>query len=292
MVKFMQPVLVQKLEEEYTPPIGMALKTPAVARQVLVKGDGDGAVQESKAKMYRSATAICMYMMQWSHPDTFNAVRRLAWYMTAPREAPFQALMTLIRYVISTENRRLVLAPKEKWSPEYKFTIHGRSDLDCATNTDDHRSISGGRVFVNGAPISFRSATQKFVTLSVTEAEIATGVIVVQDMLYIYHLLESLDLSIKLPVVLEMDNSGAVDIANSWSVGGRTRHVDIRKYFLQELNDQGLLVIKHIPGERNDDDIFMKNVTSVIFNRHIPLYMGNDEYLQQVRASSGEAVEG
>ena len=60
MVKFTQPVLVQKLEEEYTPPNGIASKTPAVAGQVLVKGDGDGMVQDSMAKMYRSATAMCM----------------------------------------------------------------------------------------------------------------------------------------------------------------------------------------------------------------------------------------
>jgi len=81
--------------------------------------------------------------------------------------------MTLIRYVISTENRGLALAPKEKWSPLYKFKIHGRSDSDYATNPDDLRSISSGRVFVNGAPISFRSAMQKFVTLSVMEAKIS-----------------------------------------------------------------------------------------------------------------------
>ncbi len=31
----------------------------------------------------------------------------------------------------------------------------------------------------------------------------------------------------KLPVILEMDNKGAVDIANNWSIRGRTRHVDI-----------------------------------------------------------------
>ena len=58
-----------------------------VAGQVLVKGDGDGTVQTSLAKMYQSATAMCMYMMQWSHPETFNAVRGLARHMTAPREA-------------------------------------------------------------------------------------------------------------------------------------------------------------------------------------------------------------
>ena len=126
-------------------------------------------------------------------------------------------------------------------------------------------------------------------TLSVTEAEIAAGVMVAQDMLYIYRLMESLELEVELPMVLEMDNSGAVDIANSWSVGGRTRHVDVRNYFLRELKDQGLLVIRHVSGESNDADIFTKNVTSAIFDRHIPKYVGHDEYLR-VQDSSGEAV--
>ena len=90
-------------------------------------------------------------------------------------------------------------------------------------------------------------------------------------------------------MILKMDNSGAVDIANSWSVGGRTRHVDVHNYFLQELKDQGLLVIRHIAGEQNDADIFMKNVMSAIFDRHVPLYVGTDEYVS-ARSSSGEAV--
>jgi hypothetical protein len=43
------------------------------------------------------------------------------------------------------------------------------------------------------------------------------------------------------------------------------------------------LVIKQIAGEKNDADIFTKNVTSAVFDRHVPLYMGT-------RSSSGEAV--
>lgn len=52
---------------------------------------------------------------------------------------------------------------------------------------------------MNDVPISFRRVTQKFVTLLVTEAEIAVGVMVAQDMLYIYQLMESLELEVELP---------------------------------------------------------------------------------------------
>ncbi len=50
--------------QQIQPPDGPASKTPAVAGQVFVKGDGNGAVVPNTAKFYRSATATCMFMMQ------------------------------------------------------------------------------------------------------------------------------------------------------------------------------------------------------------------------------------
>jgi hypothetical protein len=104
----------------------------------------------------------------------------------------------------------------------------------------------------------FQSSTQKFVIFLVTEAESAAGMMIAQDMLYVYHLLLSLGLKVELPKLLEMDNKGAVVNANNWCVGGHTRHINVRNFFLRELNDEGLLVIKHVPSEDNDVDIFTK----------------------------------
>ena len=80
-------------------------------------------------------------------------------------------------------------------------------------------------------------------------------------------------------MVLEIDNHGAVDLANNWSVGGRTRHIDVKNYFLHELKDQGILVVRYVPGDRKDADIFTKNTTTGVFERHIPVFVGEDEYL-------------
>jgi hypothetical protein len=63
MIKFTQPVLIQKITDEYKVPEGPASKTPAVAGQVLVKGDGKCTVSDEQARMYRSAVATCMFMM-------------------------------------------------------------------------------------------------------------------------------------------------------------------------------------------------------------------------------------
>ena len=68
--------------------------------------------------------------------------------------------------------------------------------------------------------MAWRSSTQKHVTLSVTEAEMGAGVTCVQDMMYVNNLMSLMGLHVQLPMVLEMDNQGAVDLANGWSVGG------------------------------------------------------------------------
>ena len=61
----------------------------------------------------------------------------------------------------------------------------------------------------------------------------------------------------------------------------RTRHVDVRNFYLRELKDEGLLSIEHVPGVENDADIFTKNTPYGIFNKHVRQFVGEDEYVDQ-----------
>jgi hypothetical protein len=187
--------------------------------------------------------------------------------MSNPQQQHWKPLIHLFKYVMGTPNRGLTLTPNRIWNGDMNFElpIAGRSDSDYAANTNDRRSISGSSVFIEGAPACFRRATQKFVTLSVTESESGAGVSTAQDMMmmYCYRIITPLGVKVELPMVLEVDNKGgAVDLANNYSVGRRTRHVDVKFFFPIELKEQGLLVIKHVPGSKNDADIFTKNVTA------------------------------
>jgi len=59
----------------------------------------------------------------------------------------------------------------------------------------------------------------------------------VQDIMYVKRLLESIDLRVALPMVLEVENKGAVDLINNFSVIGRTRQLETRQYYLRELKE-------------------------------------------------------
>ena len=57
-------------------------------------------------------------------------------------------------------------------------------------------------------------------TLLDTEAELVAAMACAQDMLFLMWL-ESIGLKVRKPMVLMVDNIGAKDLANNWSVEGR-----------------------------------------------------------------------
>ena len=69
-------------------------------------------------------------------------------------------------------------------------------------------------------------------------------------------------------MILEMDNKGAVDLANNWSQGGRTKHMDIRYMWLRELKEKGLIRVNWLSGKENSADLFTKNLPAEDFKRH------------------------
>jgi hypothetical protein len=92
---------------------------------------------------------------------------------------------------------------------------------------------------------------------------------------------ESIGLQVGKPMILEINNKGMVDIANNWSVSGRTRRMNTRYYFLPELKEAGLIrVIWH---SRLDMpyDMLTKNLARSLFEKHITTFCGEDEYLKQ-----------
>jgi hypothetical protein len=179
------------------------LKTPDEGEEILLP---------VKQTQYCSGMGKGMHMMQYSRPDTYNAVRNLARHMMYSTQVHYEAMSRIMKYVYDTGDRGLVLNPTRKWnrSMEHEFIISGRSDLDYAKDKQTQNSISGYRVLLEGAPVMFKSSMQKYFPLSVCEAEQTAGVLCAQDMVYVQHILESMGLKVKFPMILEMDKKGAI----------------------------------------------------------------------------------
>ena len=154
--------------------------------------------------------------------------------MKSPTQVHFDSMLRMMKYCVETPNHGLTLKPEGTWngSKDYKFIVSGRSDSAYAKCPVTRQSVSGFRVLLNGALIVFESAVQKRTAQSVCEAELYAGFACAQEMLYTKQVIESIGLSVKLPMLLEMDNKGGVDHSNSWSIGGYMCHVGTKQKFL------------------------------------------------------------
>ncbi len=98
--------------------------------------------------------------------------------MTHAMQVHYDAMLRMMKYVDDTSDRGLVLNPTQKWNgnKEHKFIISGQSDSNYAKDSQTQKSISGSRVLLDGAPVMFKSSTQKSIALSVCKAEQTAGV--------------------------------------------------------------------------------------------------------------------
>ena len=81
-------------------------------------------------------------------------------------------------------------------------------------------------------------------------------------------------------MILKVDNQGAVDLANNWSIGGRTRHIEVRQYFLRDLKMDGIIRAEWIRGADMSADIFTKNLARPLFEKHMKVFVGLDKYMK------------
>ena len=160
----------------------------------------------------------------------------------------------------------------------FQFRVQGKPNSDYAKCPKTRRSVTGYVVQLEGAPVAVKSAMQKNVSLSVTEAEHNAAVQCAQEMLYVKNIIEGMSLKVELPMILEIDNSGVVDLANNWTVSGGTRHMDTRLHFLCELKEEGVIKVVWISGTENTADLFTKNLHGPLFNKHTKIVCGDDEY--------------
>lgn len=280
-MKLTQPVMIQSFVDEFELPTdGPVPYTPAETGQVLGKGNESTKMPIDRQKKYRSGVGKLLHMMRWSRPEILNAVRECSKFMSGAWEIHTGAMKRIMRYVVNTAARGLKLSPNAEWngSKDFLFTIEGWSDSEYAKD-DSRRSVNGWCVLLCGAAIAFRSKMMPIVALSVTEAELYSAVLCAQDMMYAMRILNSIGLKVKLPMVLYVDNKGTHDLAHNWSVGGRTRHIEVKQYFLRELKEAGIIVVKWKSGDAQKSDIFTKNLPRPLFEKHGSNFFGVDEYM-------------
>jgi Reverse transcriptase (RNA-dependent DNA polymerase) len=276
MTKFTQPVLIRSLIEEFNSG-KKKVSTPAAPGQTLQAGKTEDEVDIHEKKRYQAGVGKLLYLTRWSRPEIGNSVRELSRFAARPQLIHVVAMQRVMDYCVDGVDIGWTLKPNGEWkgkTNDNPVHVVGFSDSDYAKDIETRRSVTGYSVFLNGAPVATKSKMQTGVTLSVTEAELVSATQCVQEMIYVKKILESVGVNVKLPMKLMIDNKGAKDLINNWSVGGRTRHIDVRYFFLREMKEKNIVKIEWIKSENNPSDLFTKNLNNQLFKKHSEVFIG------------------
>ena len=213
---------------------------------------------------------MLLFLIKHSRPDISNAVRELTKVLDGATQAHWKAMMRVIKYVLDTKQYALKLHPTINQDEKQMFYLEGISDSEFTGDRDTRTSVFGYIMYFCGAPVSWKSKSGRSVTLSSTEAEYFASSEAAKELMFMFNLLEGMNehKDINLPMILRIDNTGDIYLANNHSTGQRTKHIDIRVHYLRELIDKVYIKTKFIKSADNDSDIFTKNVSEELFNKH------------------------
>ena len=154
----------------------------------------------------------------------------------------------------------------------YTFPWQAQADLSVFVDTDfagcvtTWKSTSGGCALMGRHIVKHWATTQKVITLSSGEAELAGVVKGAAEGLGLQSL--CLDLGLTVDISLYADSSAAIGICRRSGIG-KVRHLATGQLWIQERIKMGDLKLYKIPGYHNPADLLTKHQTREVIVRHL-----------------------
>ena len=263
-----QPHLVDKLENKFGEMVKSMqdYRTPGTPGQHILR-NMEAKVDADKHALYRSGVGMLLYLVKHSRPDIANAVRELTKALDGPSMAAYKEFLRVVKHTIDTKQLALKIKPI-KPKDDGSWTIVVYCDSDYAGDRETRVSIAGFIIYLLGVPISWKSKGMKSVTLSSSEAEFVALSEAAKEIKFVYQVLLSMGVRVETPIVVRVDNIGAIFMAENVAVSQRTKHIDVRYRFVQEFVMDGFLKIIFVRTAENDADIFTKNLSGDLHEKH------------------------
>lgn len=240
-------------------------------------------------KPYQTVTGSLRFMSDSTHPILAWIVGVLGRHLHAPTERHMTAAKHAVRFLKGN--------PDAGTSFTHRGPLHieGYSDSDYASDPDTRRSITGGLILASGQPVTWMSARQKTVTHSSTEAEYIAADTGTRTLVWLLKFADELDVPLvkrqrtlrisdkpatryhdgeiipdhRPEAQLKIDNTGAIAIAQASSPTRRTKHLDVRYHYIQEIVHKGIIKLAQVPTTEQLADAFTKPIGRVKFNEFL-----------------------
>jgi hypothetical protein len=205
--------------------------------------------------------AKLLFLCKRARPDLQTTVAFLTTRVKAPDHDDWNKLRRCMRYLRATKDMHLTL---EGGTP---MTVEWYVDGSFATH-HNMRSHTGGYMTVGKGAAYAVSIKQKLNTRSSTEAELVAVNDVIAQVIWTRYFLQAQGIEVG-PSKIYQDNLSAMLMEKNGrgSSSKRTRHIDIRYFFIADRVNSKQVTIEHCPTELMIGDFFTKPLQGAAFHK-------------------------
>ena len=260
-------------------PDDMGGTKPTPAKSNLFTIDDTSEPLDTKAsEFFHRTTARLLYAAKRVRPDLQLVVSFLCTRVKRPTVQDYAKLTRAIQYLRGTLELPLILGTDGsgtlRWSVDASFAVH-----------KDMRSHSGAVLTMGSGTRIAASTKQKINTKSSTESEI----VAVNDAM---NMIEWVQLYVQCQAeaspkdtgihtlskqsIVEQDNTSSIKLKKNGkrSSSKRTRHIDIRYFYITSKVKDGSILIEYCPTEEIRADFMTKAIQGSLFQKHRNTIMG------------------
>jgi hypothetical protein len=196
----------------------------------------------TEGDFFRTYVAKLLFVAKRVKPEMLAAVAFLTTRTVAPDTDDLGKLRRALGYLLGDRERGIVLRIGDQ------PCVQAYVDAAYGVHTSSGRSHSGCATVVGtSGPSHVKSSKQKIVTKSSTEAELVASSDYASHALWVRNFLRGQGYETG-PVVLYQDNMSAMALMKRGGPASeRSRHIDIRHFWVKERVDAGEMVVRHLP---------------------------------------------
>ncbi|XP_052172119.1 secreted RxLR effector protein 161-like [Diospyros lotus] len=214
---------------------------------------------------YANAIGTIVYPMISTRPNITHSISLLSRYMSNPKKSYWDALKYLLRYINGSVNCGLCY--KRRYD---NLDLVRYVDSDFVGDKDSRKSNTAYFFTLGGNCISWKSQLQPLIALSSTETKYVAIIDAFKEAIWLQGLLREINL-LQIKVVVLSDSQSAIHLCKNPVYHERSRHIEVKYHFVQELVTNGTVMIKRVSIEDNPADMGTKTLTAVKFKHCLSL---------------------
>ena len=233
--------------------------SPATEQLFQIDEDSDR-LDEQQLSDFHSKVATLLYLTKRVRPDCLCATIFLTSRVLCATVEDGRKLDRLLKYINGTREMGITLECGE--------TLQVQAFVDASFAVHAMKgSHTGYFITLGRGPIFAKSSKQKLVSKSSTEAELIGWSDSTPMVIWVEHFLEGQGYAPQ-PVKIFQDNQSTISMVKKGkSTSERTRHIDIRFFFMHDLIMRKKMIVDYLSTDQMIADILTKPLQGELFRR-------------------------